>query len=90
MSVSILFWLLVALTIGVWGCALIGFWYGQKLLAQQQKDFKCLVPYLKKIIADQETLKSLTISDDIPLAKLEKIDLPENVRLNFSHKKIKD
>ena len=90
MTASTLFWLLFFLTLGVWGCLILGFWYGQNLLKQQQKSFKQLLPYLKKIHQDQETLKSLTLSDEMPLSQLKDITLPDNVRVNFSHKKLKD
>jgi len=89
MSVSLLFVVLVVLTIGIWAVAFIAFWYGQKLLELQKQEIKQLLPYLKKIKSDQETLKSLTVSDETPLMKLKDITLPDNVQVNFLHKKRK-
>ncbi len=89
MTALTLFWLLLSLTLGIWGCLLVCFWYGHQLLKQQEKYFTQLTPYLKKIQKDQDTLKSLTMSDDMPLSKLKNITLPDNVQVNFTHKKTK-
>ncbi len=89
MTVAVLFGILILLTVGVWCCAIMGFWYGQKLLKQQKEELKSLLPYLKKIKQEQDTLKSLTVSDEMPLSRLKDITLPENVHINFSHKKTK-
>lgn len=89
MSTSVLFYILLFLTLGVWMSAFVGFWYGRRLLELQRQEIKQLLPYLKKIKSDQETLKSLTVSDETPLMKLKDITLPENVQVNFLHKKRK-
>ena len=59
-----------------------------KFLRNEQKNLSQMLPYLKKIKAEQESLKTLTVSDDMPLSKLKDVSLPENVQIRFSHKKM--
>ncbi len=87
MTASTFFALLWFLVIGIWVVVGLGFWCGW-LLLKRQEEFLCMfLPYLKKIELDQQTLRSLTISDDTPLSQLKDLKLPDNVRVDFAHKK---
>ena len=85
MSATTLFYLLIVLVTGVWAVAVIGIWYGRKLLQRQSDLVKSLLPYLKQVQQERETIRSLSISDATPLSNLQDITLPENVRIDFQH-----
>ena len=85
MSATTLYYLLIFLVLGVWAVAVIGFWYGRQLLECQKGLIAQLLPYLKQIQTEQETIRSLSIPDSMPLSKLQDVALPDNVRVDFQH-----
>ena len=85
MSATTLFYLLIFLVIGVWFVAVIGFWYGRKLLKKQADLVATLMPYLAQVQQERQTIHSLTISDKTPLSHLKDITLPDNVDIDFHH-----
>jgi len=85
MSATTLFYLLLFLVLGIWAVAVIGFWYGQKLLARQKTLINRLMPYLEQIQKERETIHSLSIPDTTPLSKLQDVTLPDNVHVDFQH-----
>lgn len=85
MSSTTLFYLLICLVLGIWGIVVICFWYGRKLLERQSALVAQLIPYLKQIQTERETIHSLSISDSTPLSKLQDMTLPDNVQVDFLH-----
>ncbi len=85
MSAVTLFYLLFFLVVGIWTVAVIGFWYGQKLLKKQAALVADLMPFLNQVRKERETVRLLEISDKTPLSKLENINLPDNVQVGFKH-----
>ncbi len=85
MSAVTLFYLLICLVIGVWGIAIIGFWYGRKLLTHQKELIEQLIPYMQQVQNERDTIRSLSISDATPLSKLQNVTLPDNIQIDFQH-----
>lgn len=86
MSATTLYYLLICLVVGVWAIAVIGFWYGQKLLTRQNVLVKQLLPYLEQIQKERESIRSISIPDTTPLSKLKDVTLPDNVQIDFQHR----
>ena len=85
MSATTLYYLLVCLVLGIWAIVVISFWYGRKLLERQRVLVSQLIPYLKQVQTERETIRSLSISDSTPLSKLQNMTLPDNVQVDFQH-----
>ena len=85
MSATTLYYLLVWLVLGIWAIVVISFWYGRKLLERQRVLVSQLIPYLKQVQTERETIRSLSISDSTPLSKLQNMTLPDNVQVDFQH-----
>ena len=85
MSATTLYYLLLCLVLGIWAIAVIGFWYGRKLLQRQSMLTKQLMPYLSQIQKERETIRCLSIPDTMPLSKLQDMTLPDNVQVDFQH-----
>ena len=84
MSATVLFGILLLLTIGIWLVAAINMWYGRELLNRQKILTMALLPYLQKIQQDKATLKALRIDKNEPLSKYQSVVLPDEVRIDFS------
>ena len=85
MSATTLFYLLTFLVLGVWVVAIISFVYGRKLMERQTMLMKQLLPCLKQLGIERETIRSLSIPDTTPLSKLRDMTLPDNVQVDFQH-----
>lgn len=90
MSATTLFYLLICLILGIWAVAVIGFWYGRKLLDRQSFLMAELIPLLKQIQKEQEMVHSLSIPDTTPLSKLQDMTLPDNVHVDFQHRQSRE
>ncbi len=86
MSATTLFYLLIGLLVGIWLIVLISFWYGRRLLERQSALIASVLPYLKQVQQERETLCSLSIPDTTPLSKLQDMTLPDNVQVDFQHR----
>jgi len=84
MSAVIFFSILVLLTVGVWLVVAISLWYGRELLKRQRVLTMALLPYIKKMEQDKQTMKALRIDKDEPLSKYEQVVLPDEVHIDFS------
>ena len=78
---------MILLTVGVWGVALIGLWYGRELLKRQKKLTMVLLPYLKQIEKDNATMQALHIDKNEPIEKYREITLPDKVHVSFTDTK---
>ncbi len=87
MSATIFFVVLVLLTVGVWGVALIGLWYGRELLKRQRELTHLLLPYLKKVEKDNSTMQALHIDKNEPIEKYREVTLPDKVCVSFTDTK---
>ena len=85
MSATTLYYLLLCLVLGIWAIVVMSFWYGRKLLQRQNIMVKQLMPYLRQIQKERETIRSLSIPDTTPLSKLQDMTLPDNVQVDFRH-----
>ena len=85
MSATTLFYLLLFLVLGIWFLVILCYWYGRRLLQRQQELTNMLLPYLNQAQRERETIHSLAISDTTPLSRLQDIELPDNVRVDFRH-----
>ena len=85
MTATTLFYLLVCLVLGIWALVIISFWYARKLLQRQSVLASQLIPYLKQIQKERDTIQALSIPDTTPLSKLQGMTLPDNVNIDFQH-----
>ena len=85
MTATTLFYLLVCLVLGIWALVIISFWNARKLLQRQNMLVNQLMPYLKQIQKERDTIHALSIPDTTPLSKLQDMTLPDNVNIDFQH-----
>ncbi len=85
MTATTLFYLLVCLVLGIWALVIISFWNARKLLQRQNMLVDQLIPYLKQIQKERDTIHALSIPDTTPLSKLQDMTLPDNVNIDFQH-----
>ena len=85
MTATTLFYLLVCLVLGIWALVIISFWNARKLLQRQNMLVNQLMPYLKQIQKERDTIHALSIPDTTPLSKLQNMTLPDNVNIDFQH-----
>ena len=85
MTATTLFYLLVCLVLGIWALVIISFWNARKLLQRQNMLVNQLIPYLKQIQKERDTIHALSIPDTTPLSKLQDMTLPDNVNIDFQH-----
>ena len=85
MTATTLFYLLMALVLGIWALVILSYWYGRRLLQRQQQLTDLLLPYLQRVQSERETIHALSIPDTTPLSRLKDINLPDNVQVDFQH-----